>query len=124
MTINLPALKALLLSNVVEIRFVRKRPKPGHPQTRRMLCTNSYELLNTIEGKTTLNYRPPRHGKQINEEKNNVATTWDIFMQDYRTINAGQCDLLTTIPIDGFWDYFKQNIMILSAEDKIAFMNT
>ena len=124
MTINLQPLKALLLTNVVEIRFVSKRPKPGHPGTRRMLCTNSYELLNSIEGKTTLNYRPPKKGRQINEQKNNVAITWDIIMQDYRAINVDQCDLLTTVDVDNFWDYFKENVMILSAENKIAFMNT
>ena len=124
MKINLSALKGMLLTHVADVRFVRKRPKPGHPATRRMLCTNSAELLNSIDGKMALNYRPPKGGKQINESQSNVAITWDIIMQDYRAINTAQCDLITTIPIAEFWTYFNDVLSPMSSSDKVGLMNT
>ena len=124
MKINLSALKGMLLTHVADVRFVRKRPKSGHSPTRRMLCTNSAELLNSIDGKMALNYRPPRGGRQINESQSNVAITWDIIMQDYRSINTAQCDLVTTVPVADFWEYFNEVLAPMSADQKIAFMNT
>ncbi len=124
MKINLPPLQSLLLTNVADVRFLRKRPKPGQPATRRMLCTNSGELLNSIDGKVALNYRPPKGRKRFNEQRSNVCTTWDIMMQDYRSINAAQCDLITTVPIRDFWKYFNEVLAPMSSADKVAFMNT
>lgn len=124
MKISLSPLKGMLLTHVCDVRFVRKRPKPGHPATRRMLCTNSHELLNSIDGKMALNYRPPKGSRAINEARSNVARTWDIIMQDYRTINAGQCDVITTVPVSEFWDYFNETLAPMSGDQKIAFMNT
>ena len=124
MKINLPPLKSLLLTTVADVRFLRKRPKPGHPATRRMLCTNSAELLNSIDGKMALNYRPPKGRKNINEPQSNVCITWDVIMQDYRCINTAQCDLVTTVPINEFWNYFNQVLAPMNSSQKVAFMNT
>ncbi len=124
MKINLSSLKNVVLRNVADVRFVRKRPKPGAASTRRMLCTNSYSLLNSMDGKVTLNYRAPRKGKTVNEEKNNILIVWDVLMQDYRCINTAQCDLVTTIPEPEFWNYFTQYIQPLTPEEKVGYMNT
>jgi hypothetical protein len=124
MIIQRVALDSLLLKNVCEIRFVRRRPRAGDGPTRRMLCTKSYELLNSVNGRTTLNYAPPRGPKKINEAAENVLVVWDILMQDYRTINMNSCDLIQQIPDNEFWEYFNENIYPMSPEQKFNFMNS
>ena len=60
MIIQKAALDALLLDNVCEIRFARRIIKPGQAPTRRMLCTKSLSLLNSVNGRISLNYFPPK----------------------------------------------------------------
>jgi len=125
MIVQRTTLDSILLSNVCDIRFVRRLPKPGYPPTRRMLCTKSYSLLNSTNGRITLNYRPPAGPPRINEAADNIINAWDIIMQDYRCINMAQCDLIEEIPAtDDFWTYFNDNIYPMSAEQKVNFMNT
>lgn len=124
MRVNLAGLKSTLLTHVVDVRFVRKRPKSGAPSTRRMLCTNSSQLLNSTDGRVTLNYKPPRGVKGVREENSNIAVTWDILMQDYRCINAAQCDLVTSVPVNEFWDYFNTHIGPMTPDEKVGYMNT
>lgn len=124
MIIQRSALDSILLKNVCEIRFVRRRPRVGDGPTRRMLCTKSYELLNSVNGRTTLNYAPLRGPKKINEAAENVLVVWDILMQDYRTINMNSCDLIQQIPEGEFWEYFNENIYPMSPEQKFNFMNS
>ena len=124
MTIQRTALDSLLLTNVCEIRFVRRRPKLGDGPTRRMYCTKSYEILNSINGRTTLNYAPPRGPVKVNEAADNVIVVWDILMQNYRTISMTSCDLIKQIPPNEFWKYFNDNIYPMSPEQKYNFMNT
>ena len=125
MIVERTTLDRILLQNVCEIRFVRRLPKPGSPPTRRMLCTKSYELLNSTNGRITLNYRPPRIPVQVNEAAENLVIAWDILMQDYRAISMNQCDLLNQYPAtEEFWSYFNENIYPMSAEQKIKFMNS
>lgn len=117
-------LDSLLLTNVCEVRFVRRRPVAGKSLTRRMWCTKSYDLLNSTNGRVTLNYRPPTHPKQINEAQNNALVVWDILMQDYRIISLDQCNLIQQIPAnDKFWDFFNKNLYPMSVEQKLNFMN-
>ena len=98
MKTSLPVLRSLLLNNVAEIKFFRKRLKPGAPPTRRMLCTNSLQLLNSVEGRLALNYKRAINMPKFNPTQKNVIITWDIFMQDYRCINMTACDLIQVIP--------------------------
>lgn len=124
MIVQRATLDSILLNNVCEIRFARKRPVAGKAATRRMWCTKNYTLLNSINGRVSLNYKPPSGPKQVNEARDNIIVVWDILMQDYRTINADQCDLLQQIPAtDEFWDFFNKNIYPMSTEQKINFMN-
>lgn len=124
MKANLATLKTLLLSNVAEIKFIRKRPKPGFPPTRRMLCTNCAMLLNSNEGRVALNYKAPTYKAKFNEVEKNVLITWDIFMQNFRCINLIACEVLSIIPANKeFWNFFNQKLARMSAAEKISFMN-
>jgi len=125
MKVLLPTLKKLLLSNVAEIKFVRRRPKAGSPPTRRMLCTSSLSLLNSPEGRIALNYRRAINYPKFDPNVKDLLITWDIFMQDYRCINMKACDLVSVIPANkAFWKYFNDKLALLSANDKIRFMNS
>ena len=125
MIVQRATLDSKLLNNVCEIRFVRGIPKPGFPPTRRMLCTKSYSLLNSTNGRITLNYRPPKNPKQVNEAADNIIVVWDIIMQNYRNVSMDLCDLINEIPAnEEFWTYFNDNIYPMSPEQKINFMNS
>jgi hypothetical protein len=124
MLIQRAALDSILINNVCDVRFVRRHPRAGDGPTRRMLCTKSYKLLNSLNGRLTLNYVPPKSPKKINEAAENVLVVWDILMQQYRTISMNSCDLIQQIPNAEFWEYFNENIYPMSPEQKINFMNS
>ena len=125
MITSLATLKATLLDKVCEVKFARRNSKPGRPATRRMLCTNNVLLLNSIEGRTILNYAPPRLAPKYNPNQENLIITWDILMQDYRTINCDTVDLISTLEADQtFWTYLNEKIVPMSAGQKLDFMNT
>ena len=124
MQIARPALDSLLRGNVCEVRFVRRDPRPGDGPTRRMLCTKDLSILTSVNGRTTLNYRPPRGGMQINESLQNICVVWDIMMQDYRNVAMNSCTLIQQIPAADWWEYFNENIYPMSPEQKLSFMNS
>lgn len=125
MRVARPTLQSLLANNVLEIKFSRRRVKPGAPLTRRMLCTNSQNILLTENGFKTLNYQPATQPKQFNSELHNIVTAWDIMVQDYRSISADDVELITVIPADDdFWTYFNENILPMTAEQKQTFINS
>jgi len=108
MITSLASLKAILLDKVCEVKFARRNSKPGRPAMRRMLCTNNIPLLNSVEGRTILNYAPPRQAPSYNPNQENLIITWDILMQDFRTINCDVVDLISTLEADQtFWVYLK-----------------
>lgn len=120
-------LDSLLNNNVCEIVFLRRRPEraPGRPVYRRMLCTNSMQILNSQNGRVSLNFRFPQGPKQINEAKHNVVVTWDIIMQDYRNVSMDDCMLIQEIPAnEEFWKYFNEVLYPMSTEQKMSFMDT
>ena len=125
MIVGLSNLKTMLLSKVCEVKFARRNPKPGRPASRRMLCTNNVQLLNSVEGRTVLNYSPPRQAPAYNPNQENLIIVWDILMQGFRTINCDTVDLITTLEADQtFWIYLNEKIAPMSAQEKMAFMNT
>jgi len=90
-----------------------------------MLCTNSPAVLNTVNGRITLNYKIASKPLKFNPNEKNLVIAWDIFMQDYRCINVNSCDLITSIPAgDAFWTYFKKNLASLNSAQKLAFMDS
>lgn len=124
MLVTLLSLKPILQNAVCEVKFFRRRPKIGKPPTRRMLCTNCPGILNTIDGRVTLNYKPAGSQIKFNPDQKNLIITWDVFMQDYRCINVSNCELIASIPQDSWWEYFKNNIVKLSTQQKIMYMDS
>lgn len=124
MKLAAPTLTSLLRENVLELKFTRRRPKPGDLPTRRILCTMSEAILLSENGLRILNYRPAG-GRQVNRTLNNAVVVWDILKQDYRCVSTDDCELITQLPGDEtFWPYFNTNILSMTAEQKIAFMNS
>jgi|694.fasta_scaffold00065_58 hypothetical protein len=122
-------LKNLVSSNVCEIIFLRRTPErapvPPRAQWRRMLCTNSIEILNSTNGKISLNFRFPKTPRRIDEVKHNIVVAWDIIMQDYRNISMENCYLIQTIPGDEtFWKYYNEVLYTMTPAQKMNFMDT
>ena len=79
-----------------------------------MLCTNSIELLNSVNGRISLNYFAPKGPPKAYLGPDHLAVAWDILMQDYRNINMNQCNLIQQIPAnEDFWVYFNENIYFI-----------
>jgi hypothetical protein len=125
MAISIQTLENLLLNNVLDLRFTRRVLLPNKPGSRRMLCTKSYDLLNSTNGRIVLNYKPPSSGKQFNENKNNACIVWDILMQDYRIVSVDQVSIIRQIPAnEEFWTFFNKEIYTLTTEQKILYMES
>lgn len=122
---NLQTLDSLLLNNVLDLKFIRRKQSPTKAPTRRMLCTKSFDLLNSTNGRIVLNYKAPTQQKQFNEATNNACVVWDILMQDYRIVPAETVSIIKQIPADeAFWQYFNKEIYIMSREQKMLFMES
>lgn len=116
--IGLSSLKQTLQGNVCEIRFAKRR----EASFRTMLCTLDQSVLNSVNGRTTLNYKPPSSPPKYNPESKNLLLVWDIFMQDWRMVSMDNCDLIKAIPRDEFWEYFNKTIYGMTVEEKNQFM--
>ena len=124
MKVNLPTLRTKLQSNVCEIIFEKRRPKAGDSFQRRMLCTLDESLLNSVNGRTTLNYKPPSGPPKYNPGSKNLLPVWDIMMQGWRMVSMDNCQIVNTIPEGEFFEYFNQNIYPMSADEKRRYMGT
>ena len=124
MKTTLPNLKNLLSQNVCEIVFARRRPKPDKPPVRRMLCTLDDNILNSTNGRLSLNYKPPGGAMPYNPETKNLLLVWDIFMQDWRMVNMDACDLVNTIPENEFWNYFNTTLLQMTPQQKMTYMDS
>lgn len=127
MKVGASTLRVLLENNVLEIKFKRRRAKPGSPDTRRMLCTNSPVILQSDAGRTTLHYKPSTSGPKYSPASKNLVIAWDIFKQDYRAISADNCELISQMPVSGdgsdFWEYFNNTIYPMTPGQKQSFFN-
>ena len=126
MKLSQSSLTALLNKNAVELKFLRRRPMAGDQPTRRMLATNDTILLNSIEGRTALNFRPATGQLKFNPQSKGLILTWDIFMQDYRLVPAESADIVSVIPTtppEQFWKYFSEVLSRMSTADKERFMD-
>lgn len=125
MKATLTALQSLLQTNVVEVKFKRRKPKPGFPSTRRMLCTNCPVILNTSEARQALKYTPTKQPPKFNPAAKNIAIAWDVFVQDYRCITADNLEIVAVIPGDDtFWKYFNEKLSKMTSGEKTGFMKS
>lgn len=125
MLISRSSLLAVLRTNVCELRFLRRRPKLGRSPYRRMLCTNSNNLLLSIDGRMTLNFNPAKGPPKFNHADKNVIVAWDVLMQDFRTINCINVDLIRSVPSnEEFWDFFRKELLPMTAAQKTMFMDS
>lgn len=89
-----------------------------------MLCTNSNELLYSVNGRTTLNFKPPKKQLNYSPTAKNIVVAWDILMQDFRAISVDDCEVLREYPAnDGFWEVFNEKFYPMSPEQKLLYMN-
>lgn len=122
-------LEGTLQRNVCEIVFVRRRPErapvPPRAEIRRMLCSNSLELLTSYNAKISLNFRFPKTGRRIDGVKHNIVPVWDILQQDYRNVSMETCYIRQTIPADDtFWKYYNDVLLKMTAVQKLNFMDS
>jgi len=122
-------LEGTLQRNVCEIVFVRRRPErapvPPRAEIRRMLCSNSLELLTSYNAKISLNFRYPKTGRRIDGVKHNIVPVWDILQQDYRNVSMETCYIRQTIPADDtFWKYYNDVLLKMTAVQKLNFMDS
>lgn len=127
MKVGASTLRVLLENNVLEIKFKRRRVKPGAPATRRMLCTNCPIILQSEPGRQTLHYQPSFSTPKYSPASKNLVIAWDIFKQDYRAISVDNCELISQMPISGdgreFWEYFNSTIHPMTPGQKQAFFD-
>lgn len=88
-------LDSVLLNNVVELSFTKK-----DGSTRFMVCTKSYNLLSSFEGRSFLKYQEPKGPARKLPEGSLVV--WDIDSQGFRTINIQNLVVQSVIPIENF----------------------
>lgn len=125
MIVGRPTLMSLLNQKVLELKYTRRILRPDKPPTRRMLCTNNQQLLMSENGLSVLNYRPAGGRLRHNQALHNTVVTWDILMQDYRTVSADNCDVVTVFePDDSWWKYFNESVLPMTSEQKITFINS
>jgi hypothetical protein len=122
-----------LANNVIEAKFIRRRPKAGMPATRRAFITNSTNILNSAKGKTVLGFNgfgTGAAGLGFFPVNKNLVLAWDILWQSFRLFGAEGSQIITKIPvsnekeIETFWQYFEKNIQSMSPAQKLQFMNS
>ena len=131
-------LKRLAITNVVEIRFVR-RDKARNPRQRRMLMTLDPLLLNSALGKKILKFRKPNFPPSYNAASKNLLFAWDIVMQDWRAVPVESSIIIRAIPTRSqknmnntilnkkaqteWWEYFNTTIAKWTPAEKSAFLD-
>jgi len=124
MKTTLDNLRNLLRENVCEIVFVRRRPRPNRMPVRKMLCTLDTNILNSTNGRLSLNFRPSTGVMPYNTDSKNLLPVWDIFMQDWRMVNMDDCNLITIIKEEDFWKYFNDTLLPMTPQQKMQYMDT
>ena len=89
---NQETLDSMLLSNVLELSFIKK-----DGSTRRMTCTKSYNLLSSFEGRSFLKYQEPK-GPPRKMSPGRIVV-WDIESNGFRTISMNNLIVEAIIPI-------------------------
>lgn len=128
MAISYNGIKKLLETHVVELTFIRRNKKQGWPNNRRMLCTNSFSILGGLQERIALNFKMPTEFPPYDPKENDLFITWDLFMQDFRSIPLESINVVNAIPvrnekeIKNFWIYFDKAIKPMTSDEKVKFL--
>jgi hypothetical protein len=125
MKLSRDGLKRLALTNVVEIKFVR-RDKTRLPKTRRMFMTLDVMLLNSTLGKKVLRFKKPVNMPSYNAATKNLLFVWDIIMQGWRAVPIESTVVIhaeSTRPQKNFWDFFNKTLKNMTPSQKASFMD-
>src|SRR6478609_5720439 len=114
MQYNYNQLLELLKTNVLYVSFERRNKKQGKSMIRRMICTNSVNILKSVDGQMVLNYREPFNFPVLNPMAYNLIVTWDVLMQDFRMIPTDSINVEQSIPEAEFFEHFKTEIWPMS----------
>jgi hypothetical protein len=127
MQLSWSGLRLLLETNIIEVRFKRRIPRPSS-DWRRMLCTRCPLVLHSLPGRLSLKYvNPNGRGLNIDPKAYNLMPTWDLFWQSYRFISLDLYDIITVIPtrnedeLTKWWVYFNEEIYKMPSSEKDAF---
>lgn len=119
------SLVQILSEHICEVVFYAR----GDGQPRRMLCTNSKLLLNSIAGKTALGFEPPKGtGLKYIPAQKGLVVTWDVMWQNYRQIPIDSANVISAIPlrteqeVDNFWLYFDKKLQKMGGMEKNSYM--
>jgi len=130
MNLTSTELRVLVANSVVEVKFRRRKQKPGYSIDRRMLCTNNWALLTSMPGRIALNFKPPTHPPPYNAKAKGLVTTWDLFWQQYRNISLDNYVVISAMPVQTeedrtkFWAFFNAVLQDMSGQQKIGYMNS
>lgn len=126
MKVSLPGLMSLCAGNVVELKFIRRTPKPGRPQTRRMLCTSNTDFLNSGKAREYFKFIQTTNNLKFSPASKNLVSVYDLFMLDWRLVPSESTEIISYIPLnpeEKFWEYFNGILINMSADQKAAFMD-
>ena len=123
------AFQQLLQKNVVQAKFIRRNFKPEWSGRRGAFITTNFQLLNGDLGYKTLNFKPPKGvGMSYDHTQYNLVVGWDIFRQEYRCFAVENSNIEKFFNVSDetermkFWVYFRDYIMQLSPQEKLAYM--
>ena len=130
MIVGIDGLRILLMQNIIEVRFRRRKFKEGYNQWRRMLCTTDPKVLKSLPGRMSLLYKDPKGvGLRFVPRQKGLVVAWDIFWSDFRMISLDVYDIVTIIPtnreedLTKWWVYFNEVLYKMPSQEKLRFMN-
>lgn len=118
-----------LQQNIVEAYVSRRHEKPRWSNTRGIFATTNRALLNSIEGLRAFGFRPPQGGQTpFNPLTHNCVVAYDIFKGEFRNFSMDNgVNIINSYPVNSpqnimkFWTYYIDNILTLSADQKLRF---
>jgi hypothetical protein len=124
--LTLQGLDALCLTNLVELKFIRRIKKSSSLPTRRMLCTRDMRILNSSQGRMVFNFLPPIKSAPYDAKSKNLLPVFDIIFQDWRNIPVESVMVMMAIPTNPqkpFWEYFDRVLRKMTKVQKKDFIN-
>lgn len=95
---NHTELDNILRDKVAEVVFIKKT----NGRIRRMLCTKSFDLLNSPFGRAHLGYYVPQTEPKYDTEGHNNLIVWDIERRDFRTVSCDTAKITNVLSIEAF----------------------